>query len=79
MTKKVVFVYEVTQNVSRLPELNEVEEAIFDIINEEGAASMKAVVNDNPQHDGYAIREALRSLTDKGLIERRNVTLGSDE
>ena len=80
MEKKAISFYEIVQNPPyRLPELNETEEAIFDSLNEEGAASVKAIVRGLPQYKAFAIREALDALLNKNLVEFRIVTIEHDE
>jgi len=80
MNKKSITFYEVKQDVSSiLPQLGNVEEIVFDYINNEGAATESSIIHSDRDFSPSQIRSAIGSLQDKGLIERRNVTMESDE
>ena len=80
MSKRSIVFYEINQDApSRLPVLNEIEEQIFDYLNDEGAASKKSITRQHQQTKSFAIDNALGTLIDKHLITRRNVTTEHDE
>ena len=80
MNKKTIAFYEVNQEASAiLPQLDEVEEIVFDYINNEGAATESAIIHSVRDLLPSQVRSAIGSLRNKDLIERRNVTLESGE
>jgi hypothetical protein len=80
VNKKVITFFEVKQDVSSvLPQLGNVEELVFDYINNRGAATESSIIHSERDFSPSQIRSAIGSLLGKGLIERRNVTVEPDE
>ena len=80
----IITFYEVNETAtapSPFPDLTEVEEVIFDYINNQGAASQKGAFR-IARSQGYSqavTARAIGGLVSRGILSRRNLTVEMDE